>query len=71
MGCASAVAARLGAGFASDVLGLTVEKGDIVATRGAYGNKLNLEVCFPNKGIVVLDAARCHVSGASRCRNGC
>jgi electron transfer flavoprotein alpha subunit len=54
MGCASAVAARLGAGFASDVLGLTVEKGDIVATRGAYGNKLNLEVCFPNKGIVVL-----------------
>lgn len=54
MSCASAVAARLGAGFASDVLGLKIENGSLVATRGAYGNKVNLEVGFPNREIVVL-----------------
>ena len=54
MSLAAAIAARLGAGFASDVFGLKVEDGAIVATRGAYGNKVNLEVGFPGKGIVVL-----------------
>jgi electron transfer flavoprotein alpha subunit len=54
MGFAAAVAARLGAGFASDVLAIKVEEGAVVATRGAYGAKVNLEVAFPHRGIVVL-----------------
>jgi electron transfer flavoprotein alpha subunit len=54
MSLASAVAARIGAGFASDVMALATADGGVVATRGAYGNKVNLEVAFPNRGIVVL-----------------
>lgn len=54
MACSSAVAARLGAGYASDVFGLDVEGSEIVATRSAYGNKVNLEIGFPGKGVVVL-----------------
>lgn len=54
MACAAAVAARLGAGFASDVLAISVDDNGIVATRGAYGNKVNLEVAFPQRKIVVL-----------------
>jgi electron transfer flavoprotein alpha subunit len=54
MSFAAAVAARLGAGFASDVMALGVDGGALIATRGAYGNKVNLEVAFPNRGIVVL-----------------
>ncbi|MBC8269834.1 MAG: electron transfer flavoprotein subunit alpha/FixB family protein [Rhodospirillaceae bacterium] len=54
MACSSAVAARLGAGYASDVFELGVEASEIVATRSAYGNKVNLEMVFPGKGIVVL-----------------
>lgn len=54
MSLAGAVAARVGAGFASDVMALSVDDGQIVATRGAYGNKVNLEVVFPHRGIVVL-----------------
>lgn len=54
MACAAAMAARLGAGFASDVLALKADTGGIVATRGAYGNKVNLEVEFTGRKIVVL-----------------
>lgn len=54
MACAAAVAARLGAGFASDVLALSTDGGELVATRGAYGNKVNLEVEFTGRKIVVL-----------------
>lgn len=54
MSSAAAVAARLGAGFASDVLQLDVEDGAVIATRGAYGNKVNLEVAFTGREIVVL-----------------
>ncbi len=54
MACSAAVAARLGAGFASDVHGLDVSDDGIVATRSAYGNKVNLEVGFTGKGVVVL-----------------
>jgi electron transfer flavoprotein alpha subunit len=54
MACAAAVAARLGAGFASDVLALSADGGGLVATRGAYGNKVNLEVEFTGRKIVVL-----------------
>lgn len=54
MGCAAAIAARVGAGFASDVLALGTENGKLIATRGAYGNKVNLEVGFTGRDIVVL-----------------
>lgn len=54
MACAAAVAARLGAGFASDVLALSADANGVIATRGAYGNKVNLEVAFPERKIVVL-----------------
>ena len=54
MAYAAAVAARLGSGFASDVFALAMEDGELVATRSAYGNKVNLELGFPGKGVVVL-----------------
>ncbi len=54
MACAAAVAARLGSGFASDVFGLRVEDNELVVTRSAYGNKVNLELGFSDKGIVTL-----------------
>ncbi len=53
MAYAPAVAARLGSGFASDVFRLAVDGDEIVATRSAYGNKVNLELAFPGKGVVV------------------
>ncbi len=49
-----AVAARLGSGFASDVFQLDGADGKLIATRSAYGNKVNLELEFPGKGVVVL-----------------
>lgn len=54
MACSAALAARLGAGFASDVHQLDIVDSEIVATRGAYGNKVNLEVGFAGRGVVVL-----------------
>lgn len=54
MACAAAVAARLGAGFASDVLALSADANGVIATRGAYGNKVNLEVEFTGRKIIVL-----------------
>jgi len=54
MAYAAALAARIGAGFASDVFGLEVEGGEVVATRGGYGNKVNAELGFSGKGVVVL-----------------
>ena len=54
MAFAPAVAARLGGGFASDVFILDAEDGGIVATRSAYGAKVNLEVGFPGRGLVTL-----------------
>lgn len=54
MAYAAALAARLGCGFASDVFGLAVEDGMVVATRGGYGNKVNVELGFTGKGVVVL-----------------
>lgn len=54
MACAAAVAARIGAGFASDVLALSTDANGLIATRGAYGNKVNLEVAFTGRKIIVL-----------------
>ncbi|HLB06841.1 MAG TPA: electron transfer flavoprotein subunit alpha/FixB family protein [Alphaproteobacteria bacterium] len=54
MASAAAIAARLGAGFASDVFGLDEDGGEIVATRSGYGGKVQIEVSFPGKPVVVL-----------------
>lgn len=54
MGFAAAVAVKLGLGFASDVHGLRVEDGDLVATRSFYGAKVNGDVDFPGKETVLL-----------------
>ena len=49
-----AVAARLGSGFASDVFALALEDGEIVASRSGYGGKVNFDLCFPGKPVIVL-----------------
>ena len=49
-----AVAARLGSGFASDVFDIKCESSGIIATRGSYGGKVNMELGFAGKGCVTL-----------------
>lgn len=51
---AAALAVRLGSGFAADVFGLDVADGALRATRSGYGNKINVELDFPGKPVVVL-----------------
>lgn len=53
LGFGPAVAATLGLGFASDVTALGWEDGP-VATRGAYGGKLEVELDFPGKETTLL-----------------
>jgi electron transfer flavoprotein alpha subunit len=53
LGFGPALAARLGLGFASDVTGLSWEDGP-VATRGAYGGKVEVELDFPGKETTLL-----------------
>jgi len=54
MGYGPALAAKLGTGFASDVLALREEDGGLVAERSYYGAKVNAEVDFPGRDRVVL-----------------
>lgn len=54
MGFAPAVAARGGLGFASDVVTVSAQGGEVVAGRGAYGDKLSAEIVFPDKDCVLL-----------------
>ncbi len=54
MAVAPMLAARLGAGLATDVFGLRLEEGEPVAVRGAYGNRLEMEVDFAGREAVVL-----------------
>lgn len=54
MAFGAAVAARLGSGFASDVIILGHDGDELIATRSAYGNKVELEMGFAGKGVVVL-----------------
>jgi electron transfer flavoprotein alpha subunit len=54
MGYGPALAAKLGTGFASDVVALRVEDGALVAERSFYGAKVNAEVDFPGHDRVVL-----------------
>jgi electron transfer flavoprotein alpha subunit len=53
-GYAAALAARLGLGFATDVFAVERVDGELVATRGGYGQKVNVEVDFPGRAIVLL-----------------
>jgi electron transfer flavoprotein alpha subunit len=53
-GYASALAAKLGLGFASDVFKVERIEGELIATRGGYGQKVNVEVDFPGRSTVLL-----------------
>lgn len=53
-GYVPALAARLGLGFASDVFKVERVDGELVATRGGYGQKVNVEVDFPGRSTVLL-----------------
>ncbi len=54
MGYGPALAAKLGSGFASDVLAVRDEGGELVAERSFYGAKVNGEIDFPGHDRVVL-----------------
>jgi electron transfer flavoprotein alpha subunit len=51
---AAALAVRLGSGFAADVFGMEATDAGIRATRSGFGGKVNIELDFPGKPIVVL-----------------
>ena len=53
-GYAAALAAKTGCGFASDVFRFEYLDDQLVATRGGYGQKVNIEVDFPGKAVVLL-----------------
>jgi electron transfer flavoprotein alpha subunit len=54
MGFAPALAAKLGAGFASDVFALGRDGDALVAQRSFYGAKVNAELEFPGKSQTIL-----------------
>jgi electron transfer flavoprotein alpha subunit len=53
-GYAAALATRLELGFATDVFNAEHIDGELVATRGGYGQKVNVEVDFPGRRTVLL-----------------
>jgi len=53
-GFAAALAAKLRLGFATDVFKAERIDGELVATRGGYGQKVCVEVDFPGKSAVML-----------------
>jgi len=53
-GFAAALAAKLGLGFATDVFKAERIDGELVATRGGYGQKVSVEVDFPGRSTVLL-----------------
>jgi electron transfer flavoprotein alpha subunit len=53
-GYAAALAARQGFGFASDVFKVERIDGELVATRGGYGQKVSVELDFPGRSTVLL-----------------
>jgi len=54
MSYASALAVHLGSGFAADVFALDKAEHGLRATRSGYGSKVNIELDFPDKSVVVL-----------------
>jgi electron transfer flavoprotein alpha subunit len=53
-GYAAALAAKLRLGFATDVFKVERIEGQLVATRGGYGQKVSVEVDFPGRSTVLL-----------------
>jgi electron transfer flavoprotein alpha subunit len=53
-GYAAALAARQRYGFATDVFRFEYRDDQLVATRGGYGQKVNIEVDFPQAEVVLL-----------------
>ena len=53
-GYAAAIAAKKRYGFTSDVFQVEYQGDALVATRGGYGQKVNIEVEFPGKPITLL-----------------
>jgi electron transfer flavoprotein alpha subunit len=53
-GYAAALAAKSGSGFATDVFDVRRIDGNLVATRGGYGQKVAVELDFPGRGTVLL-----------------
>ncbi|HEY3656054.1 MAG TPA: electron transfer flavoprotein subunit alpha/FixB family protein [Steroidobacteraceae bacterium] len=53
-GYAAALAAKLELGFATDVFEIRRVDGEVVATRGGYGQKVAVEVDFPGRSTVLL-----------------
>jgi electron transfer flavoprotein alpha subunit len=53
-GYAAALAAKQKLGFATDVFKLERIEGELVATRGGYGQKLSVEVDFPGRSTVLV-----------------
>jgi electron transfer flavoprotein alpha subunit len=53
-GYAAALAVRGNYGFATDVFRIVREGDALLATRGGYGQKVNVEVDFPGKEVVLL-----------------
>lgn len=54
LGYASSLASKAGYGFATDVYIVEYQADELVATRGGYNQKVNVEVDFPGKSTVVL-----------------
>ena len=53
-GYAAALAVKGGYGFATDVFRIARERDALLATRGGYGQKVNVELDFPGKDVVLL-----------------
>lgn len=49
-----AAAAKLDCGLATDVLGLKLEDGELVATRAGYAEKVLMDIAFPGKKTALL-----------------
>ena len=54
LGYAATLASKAQYGFATDVFKLEYDGADLVATRGGYNQKVNVEVDFPSKLCVVI-----------------
>lgn len=54
LGYAATLASKSGYGFATDVFVVEYQGNDLVATRGGYNQKVNVEVDFPGKEVVVM-----------------
>lgn len=54
MALAPALAVRLGSGFAADVFDLGVDEQGLYALRCGFGNKVNMNLRFPDKPVVVV-----------------